>query len=106
VLDAYNEATGLFEAYTTEDVAALKGKVGKEWRATFITLADVLDDYNNGLTGPGYCPSGGFGRSAVGDLESSGPQWGEDIGKQEDIAKQEDIPKQEVQKKNPEKPSR
>lgn len=55
VLAAWNEATGLFSTYTPDEVAALKGNNGKELRAQFIGLAEILDNYNNGLTGPGHC---------------------------------------------------
>lgn len=53
VLAAWNEATGLFETYTPDAVVALGKK--SPVRAQFIELAGVLDDYNNGLTGPGHC---------------------------------------------------
>jgi hypothetical protein len=53
--DAFDEATDLFNTYTPEEVAGLKGKVGKELRAQFIDLAEILDDYNNGYIGPGHC---------------------------------------------------
>lgn len=55
VLGAFNEATGLFSTYTPTEVAALKGKAGKELRAQFISLAETLDAYNNGYLGPGHC---------------------------------------------------
>ena len=37
------------------DFDDLKGKTAKEIRAFWIGLAETLDDYNNGLTGPGHC---------------------------------------------------
>jgi hypothetical protein len=52
---AFDEATVLFNTYTPDEVAALKGKTGKDLRAKFIDLAEILDDYNNGLIGPGHC---------------------------------------------------
>lgn len=52
---AYEAATDLFNTYTPDDVAGLKGKNGKETRDEFIALAQILDDYNNGLIGPGHC---------------------------------------------------
>lgn len=55
VLAAFNEATALFATYTPEQIAGMKGKSGKVTRAKFIELATTLDDYNNGLTGPGHC---------------------------------------------------
>jgi hypothetical protein len=55
VSDAWDEATNLFAAYTPHEVAEMKGKAGKDLRAQFIYLAEILDDYNNGITGPGHC---------------------------------------------------
>jgi hypothetical protein len=55
VAAAFDSATVLFGTYTPEEVALLKGKVGKETRDRFIALAGLLDAYNNGLTGPGHC---------------------------------------------------
>lgn len=49
VADEYDAATQLFATYQPDDVE--KGKLRKE----FIALAQVLDDYNNGLIGPGHC---------------------------------------------------
>ncbi len=49
--DAFDEATDLFETKTPAQVATLKGKASKTWKQ----LAGTLDDYNNGLTGPGHC---------------------------------------------------
>jgi hypothetical protein len=53
--DAFAAAKALFETYSPDDVGAAKGKTGKELRAQFIDLATILDDYNNGLIGPGHC---------------------------------------------------
>jgi hypothetical protein len=33
----------------------LKGKTAKLVRAQFIAIAELLDDYNNGIVGPGHC---------------------------------------------------
>jgi hypothetical protein len=55
VLAAFDEATELLETYTPEEIKALKGKAGNELRAQFIALGLTLDDYNNGLNGPGHC---------------------------------------------------
>ena len=55
VQDALNTATGLFETYTPDEIAALKGKSGKELRSQFLELATILDNYNNGYIGPGHC---------------------------------------------------
>jgi hypothetical protein len=55
--DAFEQATNLFEAYTPEDVDGMKGgkNADKETRALFVSLAEILDDYNNGIIGPGHC---------------------------------------------------
>lgn len=53
VQTAWNAATELFEEYTPSQVAMWKGRQGA--RQSFITLASILDDYNNGITGPGHC---------------------------------------------------
>lgn len=52
---AFDAATVLFNTYTPAQVAALKGKAGNDLRAQFISLATTLDNYNNGLIGPGHC---------------------------------------------------
>ena len=52
VLDAFNEAKALFMAETPAEIAALKGKE----RSEILGWASLLDDYNNGLVGPGHCP--------------------------------------------------
>jgi hypothetical protein len=52
---AFDEATALFNHYNPEEIADAKGKTGKELRAQFIDLAEILDDYNNGYIGPGHC---------------------------------------------------
>ena len=41
--------------YTPDDVGSAKGKNGKDLRDQFISLAETLDAYNNGLIGPGHC---------------------------------------------------
>ena len=53
VLNAWNEASSLFETYTPEYVGDLKGM--EPLRKQFIELATILDDYNNGVSGPGHC---------------------------------------------------
>lgn len=53
VQDAIDEATALFTEFTPEEVGAWKGKQGE--RKTFLELAEVLGDYNEGLIGPGHC---------------------------------------------------
>jgi len=50
---AFDEATVLFNTYTPEQIAALGAD--DPTRQLFITLAGILDDYNNGLAGPGHC---------------------------------------------------
>jgi len=52
---AYNGATALFgnPAYTPAYIGVLKGN--SSLRQTFISLATILDNYNNGLIGPGHC---------------------------------------------------
>jgi len=53
VVDAWSEATDLFETWTPAEIGALKGN--KPPRPRFLELAGVLDMYNNGLLGPGHC---------------------------------------------------
>jgi len=53
VMDAWNEATGLFETWTPDEIGALKGN--RPPRPRFLELAGLLDMYNNGLLGPGHC---------------------------------------------------
>lgn len=48
-------ANDLLLNYTPDHVAGLKGKAGKEEREIWIDIAAILDDYNNGITGPGHC---------------------------------------------------
>lgn len=48
---AFDAATDLFAANTPAMVASLKGKAAKPWTE----LASTLDQYNNGLIGPGHC---------------------------------------------------
>jgi len=50
-LAAYQDATVLFGAYTPAQVKKLRGDA----RDQFVELSGVLDDYNNGLIGPGHC---------------------------------------------------
>jgi hypothetical protein len=53
VLDAFNNATTLFSTYTPAQIGALRGN--QPPRGDFISYAETLDDYNNGITGPGHC---------------------------------------------------
>ncbi len=75
VLAAWLEAKDLFETYTPEEIAALKGKSAAslstarlrsrttsrprngndDLRQQFIYLAGILGDYNEGYVGPGHC---------------------------------------------------
>ena len=55
VQDAIDAAEDLFMEYTPAEVAAAKGKGGKELRSQFTTLASLLASYNEGLIGPGHC---------------------------------------------------
>lgn len=50
---ALSSSKTLFETYTPDQIAALKGN--DALRQQFIALADTLDKYNNGLIGPGHC---------------------------------------------------
>lgn len=51
VQTALDQATVLFNSKTPAQAGALKGAQRQQW----ITLAGVLDAYNNGVTGPGHC---------------------------------------------------
>ncbi len=51
--NAFNDATALFEIYTPDQIKELKGD--DPLRQQFIDAKDVLDDYNNGIIGPGHC---------------------------------------------------
>jgi hypothetical protein len=53
VAAALNDAADLFGLYTPEVIGGLKGN--DALRKTFIGLAEMLDDYNNGISGPGHC---------------------------------------------------
>lgn len=53
VTAALASAESLFNTYTPAQVAALKAN--NATRKLFISLASTLDQYNNGLIGPGHC---------------------------------------------------
>lgn len=53
VKNALAAAEVLFNTYTPTQVAKMKGS--DSTRKQFISLAGTLDNYNNGLTGPGHC---------------------------------------------------
>ena len=50
---AFDAATLLLQTYTPAQIAALRGN--HPIRKQFVNIAKILDDYNNGLTGPGHC---------------------------------------------------
>jgi hypothetical protein len=54
---AVAEATALFNMNTPAQIASLKGN--NPLRQQFLALASLLDDYNNGMIGPGHCDGGG-----------------------------------------------
>jgi hypothetical protein len=54
----FDAATVLFEEYTPAEVAEMRGN--NPTRKLFIELAGTLDDYNNGLIGPGHCDEDQF----------------------------------------------
>lgn len=54
VLDAFDQGRTVFETYTPDEVADFKGK-DKDKRAMILGWAFLLDEYNNGFTGPGHC---------------------------------------------------
>jgi hypothetical protein len=49
----FDQAKALFEQYTPAEVEALASS--DPVRQQFVYLASILDDYNNGYIGPGYC---------------------------------------------------
>lgn len=53
VQTALTEAIALFGLYTPADIGALAAN--DELKQQFISLAELLDDYNNGSIGPGHC---------------------------------------------------
>jgi hypothetical protein len=58
---AFNSATALFNTYTPAQIGALRGS--STLRQQFVALATTLDNYNNGLIGPGHCPETGTASS-------------------------------------------
>lgn len=48
VLSAFDKATALFEKYAPD-------QVDRSLRGDFLSVAEILDNYNNGLIGPGHC---------------------------------------------------
>jgi hypothetical protein len=53
--NAFDDATDLFNTYTPEHIGGLKGN--DSLRQEFLGLKDILEQYNNGITGPGKCGS-------------------------------------------------
>jgi hypothetical protein len=53
VQDEFDDATDLFDMYTPEYIGSLKGN--DPVRQEFLMLSEILDDYNNGIIGPGKC---------------------------------------------------
>lgn len=53
VEEAMEDAAALFEAYTPAEIAALRGN--NAVRAEFLSLAAILDNFNNGNLGPAKC---------------------------------------------------
>jgi hypothetical protein len=53
IQEAFDDATDLFEMYTPEYIGSLKGN--NPIRKHFLDLKDILEPYNNGMTGPGLC---------------------------------------------------
>lgn len=51
------QATGLFATFTPAQIGALRGN--NATRKLFISLSETLDDYNNGVIGPGHCDDNG-----------------------------------------------
>ena len=53
VQEEIDDATDLFEMYTPDYIKSLKGN--NPIRQEFLMLSEILDDYNNGIIGPGKC---------------------------------------------------
>ncbi|MCG6190236.1 T9SS type A sorting domain-containing protein [Maribellus maritimus] len=53
IVTAIVDASSLFNTYSPADIVALEG--GDALRDQFITLGELLDDYNNGELGPVHC---------------------------------------------------
>lgn len=53
VLTAFNTATSLLSTYTPAQVKSMNPN--NPVRQQFNSIAAILDDYNNGITGPGHC---------------------------------------------------
>lgn len=53
VLGVFEDATALFNIYTPDEIEALKGN--DPLRQQFISLKNILGQYNEGIIGPGSC---------------------------------------------------
>jgi hypothetical protein len=53
VQETFDDATDLFNTFTPEYIGGLKGN--NPIRQEFLELKDILDQYNNGIIGPGKC---------------------------------------------------
>lgn len=53
------EATDLFGLHTPAFIGGLRGR--DSLRKAFVAMAEILDDYNNGVSGPGHCDDEGGG---------------------------------------------
>jgi hypothetical protein len=51
---AFADGQTLLSSHTPSEIGALSGD--DPLRQQFISLAGILDDYNNGVIGPGHCP--------------------------------------------------
>ena len=58
VQSAFDEATGLFEAYTPQYIEGLKGN--NPLRQQFLSPKSTLEQFNNGMIGPGVCEKTGI----------------------------------------------
>jgi hypothetical protein len=65
---AFDAATILFNTWLPNQVAALRGPAGNTLRNQFTSLASILDEYNNGLIGPGHCSEEGGGEELSADF--------------------------------------
>lgn len=54
-IDAFEKAKVLFQTYTPDEIYDLEGMEGKKLKNYFVGLAGTLDEYNNGIIGPGHC---------------------------------------------------
>jgi hypothetical protein len=54
-----DNATAPFGMYTPDEIGALSG--GDDLRKRFVRMGETLDDYNDGLIGPGHCDEDGNG---------------------------------------------